>query len=634
MKQSHIIVGTAGHVDHGKTHLTIALTGIDTDRLPEEKRRGLTIVPGFVPLDLKSGRRLGLIDVPGHEQFVKNMLAGVAGIDMVLFVIAADEGVMPQTVEHLNILNLLGINKGVVAITKSDMVDEEWLTMITEDVKQLLAPTALKNAPIIAVSAQKGYHIEELKDLLDEVASTVKERPFTGLARIPVDRVFHKQGFGTVITGTLWSGHIDNGQTLELLPAGVELRVRGIRVHDVPVEEAQAGQRTALNLTGPEVEAIKPGCWLAQTGVLQESHRLDVALDLLKGAKSLSKHAPVRVFHGTAEVLGRVRLLDRDLLLGGESCLCQIELEGPLAPLRGDRVILRGYSPIVTIAGATVLDANPPRYKLSDPNTMKTIERKSHLDAGQGILTALLEKNSLLNLQEVTTAAQLTKEETLTALQDLQARGQVQLLAIDGNTLYYTGEQDANWQQLLTEALQSCHGKYPLRRGIPIPEIRQRLLTKLNVKQCNALLNIYEQQGLLTISSEGVVAKADFVPKLTPTQKDILAKAELAYTEGAFMPPDWEELSTQLKIKPAEAQEYLGWLLDNKKVSKIATMLFMYDALNKAQQLLKAQHPQTFTIAEARDVWKTSRKFAQLLLDTMDSQGITKREGDSRVFLK
>lgn len=634
MKQTHIIVGTAGHVDHGKTHLTIALTGIDTDRLPEEKRRGLTIVPGFVPLDLKSGRRLGLIDVPGHEQFVKNMLAGVAGIDMALLVIAADEGVMPQTVEHLNILNLLGINKGVIAITKSDMVDEEWLAMITEDVKKLLAPTALKDAPLIAVSSQTGYHIEELRDLLDQVASTIKERPSAGLCRIPVDRVFHKAGFGTIITGTLWSGHIDNGEKLELLPGGAELRVRGIQVHSKPVEEAQAGQRTALNLTGEAVDSVKPGCWLAQPGLLKQTHRVDVALDLLKGAKNVARHARVRIFHGTTEVLGRVRLLDREVLAGGEHCLCQLELEEPLAPLRGDRMILRSYSPVVTIAGATVLDAEPPRYKLSDPEALKSIERKSHLDVGQGILAYLTSQGKVAGIKDLAAGAQLSLPEATQAIQELQAMDQLHTLTVDGQEYYYSLEQTNNWQQQLTKVLAAYHQSYPLRRGMPAAEVRQKLFKALTVKQFNALLELYKQQSLLQLASDGTVSVPGFAPQLTIRQQQDLARLAAVYQAQPFAPPEWEAAVGSLHLKAGEAQEYLNYLVDNKQLQKIGGVFFTYGALEQGVKLLKAHYPQAFTIAEARDVWQTSRKYALVLLDVLDAQGVTRREDDKRVFLQ
>ncbi len=634
MSQTHIIVGTAGHVDHGKTRLTMALTGIDTDRLPEEKRRGLTIVPGFVPLDLKSGRRLGLIDVPGHEQFVKNMLAGVAGIDMALLVIAADEGVMPQTVEHLNILSLLGINKGVVALTKSDMVDEEWLTMIKEDVKKLLATTPLKDAPVLAVSAQTGENIEQLRNLLDEVAATVEERPSTGLCRLPIDRVFHKQGFGTIVTGTLWSGHIVNGQQLELIPGGQELRVRGIQVHDKPVEEAQAGQRTALNLTGPEVESVKPGLWVAEPNLLQATHRLDVALDLLPGAKNMAGHAPVRVFHGTAEVLGRVRLLDRQVLKSGEKCLCQLELEEELAPLRGDRVILRSYSPVETIAGATVLDPKAPRYKLSDPETMVSIEHKSHLDLGQSILTVCKEKMALLTLKELAAASQMTLEEGQSTVEELCGAGQLKTMQLDNGCLYYSLSQDDTWRKKLIEGLEEYHRSFPLRQGMPLPELRQRCFKNLNVKQYKALLDVYSTEGVLDLAPTGMVSRPGFKPQLTELQEKQLTTLAELYHGQLFAPPEWEEALEGLKLKQGEAQEYLTWLLDNKKLGKIGNSYFAYEALEQGAKVLRASYPQSFTIGEARDVWGTSRKFAQMLLDTLDAQGVTRREGDRRVFLE
>ncbi len=634
MKQTHIIVGTAGHVDHGKTALTLALTGENTDRLPEEKRRGLTIVNGFVPLDLKSGRRLGLIDVPGHEQFVKNMMAGVAGIDMVLLVIAADEGVMPQTIEHLNILNLLGIHKGVVAITKSDLADEEWITMIEGDIKNLLAATSLKDAPMIAVSAHTGYHIEELKALLDQVAATVVERPSAGLCRLPIDRVFSKQGFGTIITGTLWSGRVSNGKVLELLPEGVELRVRSIQVHGIPVEEAQAGQRTALNLTGAEVDQVKPGNWLCEPGLLKETHRVDVSLTLLKSAKAMAKHTHVRIFHGTEEVLGRVRLLDREILQPGEECLCQLELEQPLAPLRGDRMILRSYSPVVTIAGATVLDSNPLRYKLSHPDTMAIIGRKANLDIGQGILSALEEKGGILSAKELAKAAQLPEDQAGPAIADLQVMDKVEALTLDSVPYYYSVQTDSVWRSQVQDALAEYHKAFPLRRGIPLAEFRQKIFKKISVRQFNALMEEYQKAGLLTLLPGSLAAKTDFVNKPNATQEKALEAISVQFIKNFFSPPEWPEVIASAGMKPADAQEYLGYLLDAGKLEKIGSVLFAGGAAGQAREQLQRKYPAEFTIAQARDVWGTSRKFAQIILDAMDSQGITERVGDARRFLK
>lgn len=585
MKEKHIIVGTAGHVDHGKTSLTIALTGIDTDRLPEEKRRGLTIVPGFVPLDLASGRRLGLIDVPGHEQFIRNMMAGASGIDMALLIIAADEGVMPQTVEHLNILSLLGIHKGVVVLTKVDMVDAEWLDMVREDVKKLLAGSSFSTAPLLAVSARTGENIEELKLLLDKVAGEVEERKTTGRSRLPIDRVFHKSGFGTIVTGTLWNGTITLGDSLELLPSSEKVRVRGIQVHGKAVEAAVAGQRTALNITGQGVEKAVVGSWLSAEATIFESHRLDVKLTLLKSARNLSRHSPVRIFHGTKEILGRIRLLDREILQSGENCLCQLEMEEPLATLKGDRIILRSYSPVETIGGAEVLDPKPRRYKLSEKDIIAEIERKAQLDAES---LALAEKD----------------------------------------------KERAEQKENILTVLANYHKAFPLRRGMPLPELRQRVLPKLSAKEGNAVLEGFQKENVFVFLADGLGAMRDFEPRLSSRDKEILEKLEEAFSLNIYSPPVWEEVVQDLKLKQGEAQEYLGWLLDRRKLRKLGNIYFAYGVLEEGEKALKAKYGETFTIGEARDTWKTSRKFAQNILDTLDAQGVTKRQGDSRVFLQ
>jgi len=633
MKQTHIIVGTAGHVDHGKTRLTMALTGIDTDRLPEEKRRGLTIVPGFTYVDLQSGRRLGLIDVPGHEQFIKNMLSGVAGIDMALLVVAADEGIMPQTIEHLNILSLLGITKGVVAITKSDLVEEEWLELIVEDVSKLLAESGLRGAPIIAVSAQTGFQVEELKGLLDQQAAEVQERSSLGLCRIPVDRVFNKSGFGIVITGTLWSGSIRRGQLLELLPGKMEYSVRGIQVHGQQVDEALAGQRTALNLKGAKTEKIKPGCWLATPKLLQETNRVDVKLTLLKDAKSIPRYMKVRVFHGMSEVLGRVRLLDREVLEAGENCLCQLELYNSLTPIRGDRMILRSSSSLETIAGAVVLDVHPPKYKSSNPQTMKTLQTKAQWDSKQNFLLGLENAGTLLSIKEMAEIVQLSLEETKQKVETLLQAKQLKAVEVAGAVQYYSVASDAKWQNDIMFTLQNYHQSHPLQKGMPCPELRQGRLKKLALKQLNALLGTYAQARLLKILPEGLIAKQDFAISLTPTQHLELTAIVSAYEKNPFAPPDWEELLGSLNISLTKSQEYLGWLFDNKKLETIGKVLFAYETFRRAEQILRNKYPREFTIAQARDLWGTSRKYAQVLLDAMDEAGLTKRNKESRIFI-
>jgi selenocysteine-specific elongation factor len=347
-----IIIGTAGHVDHGKTVLTKRLTGVDTDRLKEEKKRGISIELGFAPLTLPSGIKVGLVDVPGHERFIKNMLAGIAGIDLVLLVIAADEGVMPQTREHLDIINLLEVKKGIVVVTKTDLVDAEWLELVKGEIEEVLKGTVLEHAPVVPVSALTGQGIPQLLEVIDRMALETPPKLITGKMRIPIDRVFTITGFGTVITGTLWSGRLKAGETVEILPRELTARVRNIQVHGEKVSEATAGQRVAVNLAGVETEEVFRGDVLAEPGLLTASHRIDVKLTLLKHINiALEQRVRVRIHHGTREVLGRVNLLDREELLPGENCFCQLVLETPLMALRGDHFVIRSYSPMLTKSG-------------------------------------------------------------------------------------------------------------------------------------------------------------------------------------------------------------------------------------------------------------------------------------------
>ena len=360
----HIVMGTAGHVDHGKTALIKRLTGVDTDRLKEEKERGITIELGFASLSLPDGRVLGVVDVPGHERFVRNMVAGAAGIDLVVMVIAADEGVMPQTREHLQICTLLGIRKGFVALTKIDMVDEEWLTLVREDVREFLRGTFLEDAPVVPVSSLTGAGFPELIETIARVADEVEEAADVGLFRLPVDRVFTMKGFGTVVTGTLTSGRVTTGEEVEIYPAGLRARVRGIQVHNQPVDTAEAGQRTAVNLQGVDRAVIERGYLLAGKGALAVSQRLDCLYRHLAGAaRKLKNRALVRLHTGTSEVMARMILLDRDELEPGEEANAQLVLDAPLAVVAGDRFVVRSYSPVTTVGGGVILDPLSAKHK-------------------------------------------------------------------------------------------------------------------------------------------------------------------------------------------------------------------------------------------------------------------------------
>ncbi len=370
MKQ--IILGTAGHIDHGKTSLIKAVTGTDTDRLKEEKERGITIELGFAALDLPSGQHLGIVDVPGHEKFVKNMVAGATGIDIVVMVIAADEGVMPQTREHMEICTLLGVQYGMVAVTKIDMVDEEWLELALEDIRDFVRGTFLEDAPMAPVSSLTAEGIPEFIEILDELAAKIPERPPSDLFRLPIDRVFTMKGFGTVITGTLISGRVQVGDTIMIYPSGITSKVRGIQVHNKSADDARAGMRTAINFQGLEKEAISRGEVLSKPSTLEASYMVDVSLHYLaSNKKPIKNRTRVRFHTGTSEVLGNLILLDREELAPGEEAIIQLRLDSPVALVKDDRFVIRSYSPIYTIGGGVVLNPIPLKHKRLKPDTVE-----------------------------------------------------------------------------------------------------------------------------------------------------------------------------------------------------------------------------------------------------------------------
>ncbi len=631
MSGGYLIVGTAGHVDHGKTMLTQALTGVDTDRLPEERRRGMTIVPGFVPLDLKSGRRLGLVDVPGHARFVKNMLAGAAGIDLALLVIAADEGIMPQTEEHLTILHLLGIRRGVAAITKCDLAEPDWLALVREEVSALLAPTALREIPIVEVSARTGYHIEALKDLLDREAAAVPPRSPAGLCRMPVDRAFSRAGFGPVVTGTLWAGQIAAEDRLELTPSGAAFRVRGIQVHGEDVSAARAGQRTALNLAGPGAETAKPGDWLAAPGLLREICRLDAALTLLPAAPALGRGARVRLFHGAREVLGRVRLLDRAELAPGGRCLCQLELERPLAPLPGDRLILRSCSPVATIGGAAVLDLSPPRYRAGAPDTMEVLTRKAGRGLREALLDTLERAGAPLTLPALARAAQRAPEETEADLELLLKEHRAVRLAEDGT--YCTAAQADRWRGRALALLAEWVGRYPLRPGMPAAALRQRVEEALTARQFAALLERWTAEGAVERRPGGVIAPAGFRPAPDGRQRAELDALAALFAGTPFAPPAWPEAAARLGLDPAQAEEYRLWLLARGELVRAGELFFSAAAPAEAEGVLRTRFSGPFTLAQARDALHTTRRYALALLEYLDARRRTLREEETRRFL-
>ncbi len=629
----HIIVGTAGHVDHGKTELTLALTGINTDRLPEEKKRGMTIELGFVPLVLDDGRRLGLIDVPGHERFVKNMLAGAAGIDMFMLIIAADEGIMPQTVEHLHILHLLGIEKGLIVITKKDLVDQEWLSLIEEEISNLVQDTSLAGASMIAVSALTGEGIADLKAELAAIAAQVKPKTRSGHFRLPIDRVFSKTGFGTVITGTLWQGKIAIGDEIDIWPGGEKARVRGLQVHGAKVDAAFAGQRTAVNVAGQAVDDLPKGGWLAHPNLLQETYRLDIELSLLAQANPLKQRSRLRVHHGTKEVLARLQLLDREELEPKQTCFAQLLLESPLPVLRGDRLILRSYSPAITVAGAAIIDANPERHKRHNAVVIDSLRRKAKAAADDIVADILVKEQAIATINTLAKWLKQPKEELELIIAAMMDIGKLVIFEIDGQSHY--GEPDLlkGWQDNLLAALTKYHQDYPLRSGLALATAHKQFFKKLTQKQLMVILDKWQQEGLIKIDNSWL-SLADFAVKPSPAQAALIEKIESIYQENLFAPPDLEQVMADLKVSADLKAELQIYLADRDILLHIGDNLWFYkQALAKAEQLLRNQSAADgFSLAEARDALNSSRKYVLAILEYFDNRKITVRVGENRQF--
>ncbi|OAT85494.1 selenocysteine-specific translation elongation factor [Desulfotomaculum copahuensis] len=631
---NHLIIGTAGHVDHGKTMLVKALTGVDTDRLKEEKDRGISIELGFASLKLPGGRLAGIVDVPGHERFIKNMLAGAGGMDLVLLVIAADEGVMPQTREHMDIIQLLQINRGVVVLTKVDLVDEEWLAMVRDDVKSFLQGTVLENAPLVEVSAATGQGIGELLRVIDEQAGRVMERPAAGRVRLPVDRAFSVTGFGTVVTGTLWSGELHLGDTMELMPRGLTTRVRSLQVHGKKVDTARAGQRVAANLTGLEVEQVSRGSVLAAPGSLTPSYRLDVRLLLLKSAaKALKNRARIRLYLGTAETLGRVILLDREEMAPGETALAQLELEEVAVAQRGDRFVIRSYSPMRTIGGGAVIDPVPHKHKRLREEVLNGLATRERGTPAELVEQQLPDRPALPTGDEIAAAAGLTAEEAGTALNRLIEEGRAVRIPAETSDYYAARDAYARWAKELQATLSAYHRGHPLRDGYPREELRSRQFPGLNSKQLQFLLQCMEKDGLVQLNAQSV-ARSGFTPHLEPALQKTSDQLEKTFRDAGFQPPAWTGEARRAGLDADQARELLAYLLRRGILIKVADDLYFHRAdLERAKELLLAHLAAkgNITVGEARDLWQTTRKYALPLLEYFDRERITRRVGDNRV---
>jgi selenocysteine-specific elongation factor len=618
------VVGTAGHIDHGKSSLVKALTQIDPDRLEEEKRRGMTIDLGFAYMQLPSGRRVGIVDVPGHQRFLKNMLAGVHGMDAVLLVIAADEGPMPQTREHLAIVDLLGIEHGLVVLSKADLVDDAWLGLVRDDVTKLLAGTSLQHAPIIAVSSTTGAGLDELRAALDAELAKTAPRLDVGRPRLPVDRSFAMSGFGTVVTGTLVGGALRQGAELAVLPAGRRVRVRGLQQHNRPVEEARPGSRTAVNLSGLEHAQVRRGDVLALPGTLPASRRLDARLVVLPGAQPLRHHQRLLMYHETAEVMVELALLEGDELRGGEAGWVQLFATEPVVALDGDRFILRVPSPAATIAGGVIVDSAARRHRRRDQAVLRDLAARERADPGTAAVLELGKHSWGLADTELAARLGLTPAAMAMTLAPLLDRGAVRRLA----SRWLTRDQWDRAVSRVTSALRAYHQVQPLRRGMPKEELRSR--TGIPAELFAELLAVLDAEGTV-VDRGGEVAISAHRPALTPDQETAIGAFLAELEVQPFNPPPLQDLVRRYQLTPA----LLQYLVAAGRVVRVNDeTVFARSAYDDAVRRLRVhlREHRTLTVAAARDVLGSSRRYVLPLLEWLDAQKITRRVGDDRIL--
>ncbi len=630
----HIIVGTAGHIDHGKTALVRALTGVNTDRLKEEQQRGITIDLGFAMLQLSETIQAGIIDVPGHEKFVKNMLAGVGGIDVAILVVAADEGIMPQTEEHVAICDLLQIQRGLIALTKIDLVDDEWREMVLDDLRTGLAGTFLAAAPIIPVSAKTGAGLDLLLQALTDIAAQIAPRPADGIFRLPIDRVFTIKGFGTVVTGTLIAGSVAVEDPVQLLPAGLITRARNVQVHDLPVTRASAGQRTALNLHGMEKAAIQRGDVICTPDTLRPTYMLDALLTLtVKTPAPLEYRSRVRLHHGTSEIMARVVFLDRDALLPGESAYVQFHLEAPLVAMARDRYIIRSYSPMVTIGGGEILDVQPQKHKRS-PEIVQRLEILKHgtlaelvniyvADAGVSPVTAkMLAGRIAVPVSEL----QLSLAELITQ------RAVIPIKAQADAVLHATHYQEL--AQEIGRLVAAFHTQFPLKSGMSKEELRKKLPAALPLTVFQQVLDDEQQAGRLQIEQNSVRRPAHQL-RLTPAQERIRQRLAEIYRTARFQPPNRKDALAELAVPEKESQAILALLTEQGLLIRVEEEIYYHQEVldeitQKIIQFLTQHHE--MAIGDLKELFQVSRKYSVPLLAYCDAQGLTIRKGDVRML--
>lgn len=627
----NIIIGTAGHIDHGKTTLIKALTGRNTDRWEEEQRRGITIDLGFTYFDLPSGDRAGIIDVPGHERFINNMVAGVVGMDMVLLVIAADEGIMPQTREHMDILNLLGIEKSIIVLNKCDLVDGEWMELVEEEVKEELEGTFLEHAPVVKVSAATGEGLEVLIDTISQMTSDeMMTKDISTIPRLPIDRAFTLSGFGTIITGTLVSGTITKDDLLEMYPIGKECKIRSIQVHGQDRKECYAGQRVAINLPNVKKREIKRGCVLAPPNSMKNTDLLDVRLNVLESSmRVLTNHTRLHFFTGTSEILCRAVLLDKEEIGPGESGYVQLRLEEEIAVRRGDKFVVRFYSPMETIGGGVILEPNPGVKKRFQENVIEELKRKESGSSADVIeLHVRGRADTLITTAELAKLTALSIDEVQEDISELLSQGLVQVFAMRKDTYVWHAESIRAAKQTLDKALREYEEKYPYRYGMKKAEVQMTYFQKIKPNVFDKIVEMLIEEGCLKRVDEFLCTPQYQVKK--DTRYDKVSGILLdTFTNAKYDFVRYSEIDFKGTMKET-ADDILNILLEEQKIVKVTEDMYtLTEYMERAKELIQEhlKGEPVITIAQVRDMFDTSRKSAKPIIEYMDSIKVTKKTG-------
>jgi len=631
---TRFIVGTAGHIDHGKSTLVRALTGIDPDRLKEEQARGISIELGFAHAQI-GGHQLAFVDVPGHERFVRTMLAGVGGVDFVMLVVAADESVMPQTREHFDICRLLGVRAGCVVITRADLADDDTRALVALEVAELVRGSFLEGRPVVTVSSRTGEGLDALRRVLADAASQMEPRSAEGRVRLPVDRVFTVHGFGTVVTGTLLSGTVHVGDELEVAPGDGRVRVRGLQVHGRSVDSVAAGQRAAVNVTGEQVGIVERGRSLVTPGLWLSSRRLDVLAEVLPHAPRLAHGSRVHVHLGTAEVLGRLTLAGpaRSEVAPGERALARLRLESPLVATRGDRLILRSYSPMITIGAATVLDPWPRAIGVRTPRGLQRLEQLATASEGD-LVSGLVGEAELAGLsrENLVARAGLAPAAVAALLDGPHAPASVQSIG----PLVVSSEALARGCDRLLAAVSAFHAASPMSEGVPREALRTQATPAASVPVFEALMAMLVRKGML-IDRERV-ARRDFRVAV-PGGEDALIRIEAAYAEAGLTPPEGPALAHTVGLPAASVATAVAYLVRQKRLVKVDPLVLHPSAVDRLKADVAAMKEAgggervTLDVAAIKDRYGISRKYAIPLLEFLDRERVTRRLGEHRVLL-